>query len=535
MTDVILTEAANYLTSGFFQSHFSAFSFGPGPYLFVVQNGSLYARVGNSLIAKYSLSLQQGQAYYFYIANVPENGSNNLAIFNVSGASIQGQQQQNNNNGNNNGNNGPPTFMSCMPGNIYCEPLFISNSGQGWTSVFWKITAPVGQYTYTLGNILGSGGNITITDVSIPATDPTTVAAESWYNRAPYHSQPEGINILGNVILKNFLNDSTARIYTYNNPLPLTATQQQNAVLADQTGFFLALLLIFGFSICLATFAVFLVSERTTRAKHVQFVSGANYVTFWAGTFLWDMINMSLCAITIVVVFAIFNLAAFQGINLAVIFLLLILLAWSMLPLIYILSLVFENGTSAFVKLVMGLFFTSFAMLMAVTFVSLVYKNTGAILHYAFYVNPLFAFAQGISDVYTNYQYASFCATSATNCSLVPTTVLAWAFPGVGKNCVFMAGGGFVWFVILFTAEYLKIDFSSKITPKKNLFEMEDTDVLTERTRVEGGRSNDMVIVDRIFKQFGTKKPSVNNLSFGIAAGECFGLLGNFINVCVIF
>ena len=45
-----------------------------------------------------------------------------------------------------------------------------------------------------------------------------------------------------------------------------------------------------------ASFAVFLVRERSNKSKHVQTVSGAPPTAFWASVYLWDLINYAASA-----------------------------------------------------------------------------------------------------------------------------------------------------------------------------------------------------------------------------------------------
>ena len=55
----------------------------------------------------------------------------------------------------------------------------------------------------------------------------------------------------------------------------------------------------------------------------------------------------------------------------------------------------------------------------------------------------------------------------------------------------------------------------------------DDDDVLAEQARVtEGGAEDDLIVVKNLVKQYDNGKLAVNNISFGIPAGQCFGLLG---------
>ena len=40
-----------------------------------------------------------------------------------------------------------------------------------------------------------------------------------------------------------------------------------------------------------ASFVVFLVYERSIKAKHLQLVSGMNRAVYWTANYLWDMVR----------------------------------------------------------------------------------------------------------------------------------------------------------------------------------------------------------------------------------------------------
>ena len=44
-----------------------------------------------------------------------------------------------------------------------------------------------------------------------------------------------------------------------------------------------------------ASFVVFLVYERSIKAKHLQIVSGLNRVIYWLANYIWDMVCCMLC------------------------------------------------------------------------------------------------------------------------------------------------------------------------------------------------------------------------------------------------
>ena len=55
----------------------------------------------------------------------------------------------------------------------------------------------------------------------------------------------------------------------------------------------------------------------------------------------------------------------------------------------------------------------------------------------------------------------------------------------------------------------------------------DDDDVLTEQQLVRSGKADaDRIVIRNLSKVYDDGKVAVDNLSLGIAPGECFGLLG---------
>lgn len=53
----------------------------------------------------------------------------------------------------------------------------------------------------------------------------------------------------------------------------------------------IAIFIIVAMSFVPASFVVFLVAEKSTKAKHLQFVSGCNPVVYWLANYVWDMVR----------------------------------------------------------------------------------------------------------------------------------------------------------------------------------------------------------------------------------------------------
>lgn len=57
----------------------------------------------------------------------------------------------------------------------------------------------------------------------------------------------------------------------------------------------IAIFIIVAMSFVPASFVVFLVAEKSTKAKHLQFVSGCDPVIYWLANYIWDMVRMWCC------------------------------------------------------------------------------------------------------------------------------------------------------------------------------------------------------------------------------------------------
>ena len=122
-------------------------------------------------------------------------------------------------------------------------------------------------------------------------------------------------------------------------------------------GFRLASSIVFGFGFLMASFAVFLIKERVSKAKHLQFLSGANGLSFWLSTFIWDLCHYFLSTGLIIIVWAIFYRTEALQNDLKVFvtnprlgygMLLYFLYGVSHIPMTYLLSYMFDIPASGF-------------------------------------------------------------------------------------------------------------------------------------------------------------------------------------------
>jgi ATP-binding cassette, subfamily A (ABC1), member 3 len=112
------------------------------------------------------------------------------------------------------------------------------------------------------------------------------------FNNQPYHIPPLTLNLISNSLYKYYSKSSTNTINVINHPLPRTLDEKVNDNQSrDATSFNVASGLTFGFSFLIASFTMFLIKERVSTSKHLQFMSGCNVYVYWISSFIWDILN----------------------------------------------------------------------------------------------------------------------------------------------------------------------------------------------------------------------------------------------------
>uniref|UniRef100_A0A8P4GKC1 P-type phospholipid transporter n=1 Tax=Dicentrarchus labrax TaxID=13489 RepID=A0A8P4GKC1_DICLA len=353
-----------------------------------------------------------------------------------------------------------------------------------------------------------------------------------WFNNKGWHSIGAFINVMNNGILRANLpagsDPSKYGISAFNHPLNLTKEQlSQVALVTTSVDVLVSICVIFAMSFVPASFVVFLIQERVSKAKHMQFISGVQPLLYWVANFIWDMCNYVVPAALVIFIFICFQQKAYvSSTNLPVLALLLLLYGWSITPLMYPASFFFKIPSTAYVVL------TSVNILIGIngsisTFVMELFGNNeiggiNDILKNVLLIFPHFCLGRGLIDMVKNQAMADALERFGENSFRSP---LEWDM--VGKNLFAMAVEGVVFFIITVLIQYrfcIKPRSVSTLTKLGPLGE-EDEDVARERQRIVHGLGHgDILELRQLTKR--KQKPAVDQLCVGIPPGECFGLLG---------
>uniref|UniRef100_A0A673NJU8 ATP-binding cassette sub-family A member 3-like n=1 Tax=Sinocyclocheilus rhinocerous TaxID=307959 RepID=A0A673NJU8_9TELE len=361
-----------------------------------------------------------------------------------------------------------------------------------------------------------------------------------YFNNQGYHTPATALMLVDNALYK-LLAGPDASIQTGNYPMPRNMSETAQSQLSEgQTGFVIAINLMFGMASLASTFALLLVSERSVKSKHVQQVSGVYLSNFWFSALLWDLVNFLLPCLLMLVVFRVFSVKAFVAENhLVDVLLLLLLYGWAVIPLMYLLSFLFSTAATAYTRLTIFNILSGTATFLAVTIMTipeLKLVDMSHLLDKIFLIFPNYCLGMSFSEFYQNYEIITFC-TSSTFAEIIckyknityQVNYFSMDEPGVGRFLVAMSIQGVVFIILLFL-----IELRCVLLLAEEALQPEDRDVAEERKRVlecqpvVESMVGSPLILQELSKVYSGWQSllAVDRLSLAIGKGECFGLLG---------
>ncbi|KAM3590047.1 uncharacterized protein V6R79_002637 [Siganus canaliculatus] len=354
-----------------------------------------------------------------------------------------------------------------------------------------------------------------------------------WFYNKAFHGMVSFLSVASNAILRARLpagqDPSRYGISVSNHPLNLTKEQLSASSMASSSNdVVVSICVIFAMSFIPASFVLFLIQERVSKAKHLQFVSGVNPTVYWLASFTWDMCNYIVPCIIVVIIFLAFQNESYaSSANLPALILLLIFYGWAITPMMYPASFFFSVPSTAYVVLTSVNLFIGINGSVA-TFILELFDDENTtrindIVKQVLLIFPHFCLGRGLIDMARNQATADLFSGFGEDRFEDP---LSWNM--VGKNLCAMAIQGFVMFAFTILIQYKFFCKPKLVSPKSGFTEAEDVDVARERQRVYGGRAqNDLLRIRDLTKVYSRKKtPAVDRLCVGVPAGECFGLLG---------
>uniref|UniRef100_A0A8C1HFX2 ATP-binding cassette, sub-family A (ABC1), member 3b n=1 Tax=Cyprinus carpio carpio TaxID=630221 RepID=A0A8C1HFX2_CYPCA len=434
------------------------------------------------------------------------------------------------------------------------------NAGPLATALAEIYTAQLPSQNYVLYNAVREGGAFNehcVVGATFRSGSRKNTEVIGYFNNQGYHTPATALMLVDNALYK-LLAGPNASIQTGNNPMPRNISETlvfhlHFCLNRGQTGFAIAINLMYGMASLASTFALLLVSERSVKSKHVQQVSGVYLSNFWFSALLWDLINFLLPCLLMLLVFQVFSVEAFVAENhLVDVLLLLLLYGWAVIPLMYLLSFLFSTAATAYTRLTIFNILSGTATFLAVTIMTipeLKLEDMSHLLDKIFLIFPNYCLGMSFSEFYQNYEIITFCTSSDFAdfiCKSYNITYQVNYFsmdePGVGRFLVAMSLQGVVFIALLFLIELRCVHILLNLCRRRKkvlllaeeALQPEDRDVAEERKRVMDCQPvvesmvDSPLILQELCKVYsgGQSLLAVDRLSLAVGKGECFGLLG---------
>ncbi|CAJ0575639.1 unnamed protein product, partial [Mesorhabditis spiculigera] len=365
----------------------------------------------------------------------------------------------------------------------------------------------------------------------------SNVHIHAWYNPNGYHTTPLMINIADTFRLQERTDLDTARITTGFHVFPLDAELEE-----IMTGFFKKLrkfvlipLLLLAFSILTSGFIVLLVEERTSNFQHQQLLTKLHPVTFWGASIVYDLLLCLLvCAAGILILYMGDVLGATALKRLSALW---ALYLWACLPFIYCLSYLFSSSAKANTLLIIWQVISPIVATICVVaiFVWIIvdmimsgaegsFTKVKVAMVPLLLVFPPFGMCMGVIYVILVEFEMAIPLEKYMDLSWY------WELPLITMS-VFGALTA-VLFVLLSSRgvrrAVLGFAGAACIHRRRPRYVDADEDVAAERDYVmRNAQQNWPLLVSDLLKWFGCQKqPAVDQITFAVEPGQCFGLLG---------
>lgn len=285
-----------------------------------------------------------------------------------------------------------------------------------------------------------------------------------------------------------------------------------------------------------ASYAAFVVRERTEHVKHLQMVSGVSNLAYWVSTFAWDCTNFILTFALFIIILFSFNLEPIMepaGAILVIVALWLFVIASC--PFTYALSFLFNSHTSAQNLTLLINFLTSVVLLILSFLLTIIEstRSTNKILRFFYRLLPGFT----LGDIFMQLLIRE---------EIYPNSKTAWELTICGWDLIFFVIDFFLYSGLLIllehwssnnTLEWMKGGCRRVDATDDAAFadKEEDEDVKALRGQIQRGECDDKekwpIVLKGLRKVYPGKKSgetfmAVANVYYAVQRGQSFGFLG---------
>ncbi|XP_063082713.1 phospholipid-transporting ATPase ABCA3-like [Cavia porcellus] len=376
------------------------------------------------------------------------------------------------------------------------------------------------------------------------------------FNNQAYHSPSLSLSVLDNILFMS-LSGADASLTVINKPQPFSVKKNSERTERTVNGQQVAIKLQLGLAFLVSGFCFLTVAERITKSKHIQFLSGVSTLVYWLSALLYDFIIFFISCCLLLGIFKYYNIDIYiMDYHFLETMLIFVLYGWSSIPLIYLMSFLFSESTSAYIKLILfnyisGTYSILIEQLLSGEMQTTMSNATQTFLRNTLLLFPNYNLVKCISDYTVVYKMKILCSQKNhfLNCSKENTEKSIYSLENhmIGKCLIIMSILGFVFLIFIFLWEnalwrlrifiHQYIYFGIYKKYKKNFIskelsgKFEDKDVQNERTKILKHPQEVMkspLLIKELMKIY-FKYPvilAVKNISLAVQKRECFGLLG---------
>ncbi|XP_070541232.1 ATP-binding cassette sub-family A member 2-like [Ptychodera flava] len=367
-------------------------------------------------------------------------------------------------------------------------------------------------------------------------------AVVAWYSTESTQSRAVFVNVLNNAIFRATLaqsghvNPSDFGITVVNEPI-VTERDVLNRFIVGGTYLKISVLTLIGMSSISASVLIFLVEERASNAKRLQYISGVSPLVYWISNYTWDFLAHVLPIAGCIAIFLAFGVPVYSSVhNILPVVALFVMYSWCVIPLVYPITYAFNVPSTAYM-----VFFICHVIISYFPTISMLYVEHFAEAELAlsimqtfdsiFLVVPGYCLGHGIILL-------AFCdVTNAFYKEIGEFDKIQHPFQWdiLSRMLVVMAIEGFLFFCIVLLYDYgIFTRFCRICTLKQSepthTDEAEDIDVVEERRRILTNTKADVVRLVNLTKIYKGKKSqkciAVDGICLGVPKAQCFGLLG---------
>ena len=373
-------------------------------------------------------------------------------------------------------------------------------------------------------------------------------------NETAYHAMPAALAEADSAIFRAIFGPKSLGVSVVNHPLPFSSTEKIAKINTLANNILLIVCAGLALSVLSASFAVFLVKERTCGALQLHRLSGVGHGAYWFSNLFFDSLTACVPLAAIVLVFFAFELPQFAGRGALAVVLLLSTFVTSALPLTYLLQRLYTDEIKALVSLSGVLFLLTFvSTITAMVIQTLAATDLGktraiyAVIKWLFRILPHYCCCMGLFDLSVNHVGL----LSLVVKPYTPQIFDPLALEVTGYHIIAMAISSLVLTCCVFLVDHLPLgDWLRSVASRHQRAVIEgarasadasaDASVLEEARRAEKllhqsqwpvapgvlhGEDNPL-IVDRLCHVYGDGTVAVKSVSFAVAPSEIFGLLG---------